>query len=288
MTTVQVRKMDEMRQVLKEAAVEDEICTYMADVLKMTSIEDLVRFVSEAAYETELLTHILGKVASFKSDLLQLSRLRTAWRVARATLNKTEQRRIAGQGAEDMDEPLDASTQDTLLKQWAATYSQNLAAWLHPADSLLGRIYREFQRNTPTVISIKKVKSLLIASRPSSEREVNLGGNVKLRLSDGVADGLSIASCVGYYGGLRILGYAHSIVGQYKTSSIQTQGEQVVYAPLSVNMDYADLCLKRSQVWQGKVSSHCPGLGPKTRRREGDKSSSCRWGGRKEKHCRKP
>ncbi|CAE8593271.1 unnamed protein product, partial [Polarella glacialis] len=184
-------------------------------------------------------------------DLLQLSRLRTAWRVARATLNKTEQRRIAGQGAEDMDEPLDASTQDSLLKQFAATYSQNLAAWLHPADSLLGRIYREFQRNTPTVISIKKVKSLPIASRPSSEREVNLGGNVKLHLSDGVADGLSIASCVDYYWGLRILGYAHSIVGQYKASSMQTPGAQVVYAPLSVNMDYADLCLKRSQVWQG-------------------------------------
>ncbi|CAE8723016.1 unnamed protein product [Polarella glacialis] len=251
MTTVQVRKMDEMRQVLREAAVEDEICTCMADVLKMTSVEDLVRFVSEAAYETELLTHILGKVASFKSDLLQLSRLRTAWRVARATLNKTEQRRIAGHGAEDMDEPLDASTQDTLLKQWAATYSQNLAAWLHPADSLLGRIYREFQRNTPTVISIKKVKSLLIASRPSSERKVNSGGNVKLHLSDGVADGLSITSCVGYYWRLRILGYAHSIVGQYKASSMQTQGAQVVYASLSVNMDYADLCLKRSQVWQG-------------------------------------
>ncbi|CAE8586815.1 unnamed protein product, partial [Polarella glacialis] len=251
MTTVQVRKMDELQQVLKEAAVEEEICAYMIDVLRMTSVEDFVRFVSEAAYETELLSHILIKVASFKSDPLQLSRLRTAWRVARATLNKTEQRRIAGQGAEDMDEPLDASTQDSLLKQWAATYSQNLAAWLHPADSLLGRIYREFQRNTPTVISIKKVKSLLIASRPSSEREVNLGGNVKLHLSDGVVDGLSIANCVDYYWGLRILGYARSIVGQYKTSSMQTPGAQVVYAPLSVNMDYADICLKRSQVWQG-------------------------------------
>ncbi|CAE8612721.1 unnamed protein product [Polarella glacialis] len=244
MMAIQVRKQDELRQALKEAAVEDEICAYMSDVLKMTSIEDFVRFVSEAAYETELLTHILGKVASFKSDLLQLSRLRTAWR--------TEQRRIAGQGAEDMDEPLDASMQDSLLKQWVATYSQNLAAWLHPADSLLGRIYREFQTvNTPTVISIKEVKSLLIASRPSSEREVNLGGNVKPHLSDGAADGLSIASCVDYYWGLRILGYAHSIVGQYKTSSTQTPGAQVVYAPLSVNMDYADLCLKRSQVWQG-------------------------------------
>jgi peroxiredoxin family protein len=75
-TTVQVRKMDELRQVLKEAAVKEEICTYMTDVLRMTSIEDFVRFVSEAACETELLSHILIKVASFKTDLLQLSRLR--------------------------------------------------------------------------------------------------------------------------------------------------------------------------------------------------------------------
>ncbi|CAE8721778.1 unnamed protein product, partial [Polarella glacialis] len=176
MTSVQIRKMGELRQVLKEAMVEDEI--------------------------NELLTHILVKVATFKEDLLQLSG------------------EIAGQGSEDMDEPLDAPTQDSLLKQWTATYNQNLAAWLRPADSLLGRIYREVQRNTPTVISIKKVKSLLIASRPSSEREVNLGGNVKLQLSDG-------------YWGLRILGYAYSVVGLYKASSMETKGAQVVYATLS-------------------------------------------------------
>ncbi|CAE8647621.1 unnamed protein product [Polarella glacialis] len=251
MTTVQIRKMDELRQVLKEAMVEDDIVKYMIDTLKMACIEDYVRFVSEARYEDELLTHILGKVTAYKDDLLQLSRMKTAWRVARATLNKTEQRRIAGQGSEDMDEPLDASTQDTLLKQWSATYPRNLAAWLRPADSLLGRIYREFQRNTPAVISIKKVKSLLIASRLSSEREVNLGGDVKLHLSDGVADGLAITTCVDHYWGLRILGYARSIVGQYKASSMESKGAQVVYAPLSVNMDYAVLCLKRASIWKG-------------------------------------
>jgi hypothetical protein len=250
MAAVQSRRLDELRQVFKDAMVEEEVTKYMMENLKMACLEDFVRFVCEARYEDELLTHILAKVGPYKEDLLQLSRMRTAWRVARSTLNKAEQRKLTGQGSEDMDEPLDSSTQDTLLKQWSVTYNQNLAAWLHPADALLGRIYREFQRNTPTVISIKKVKSLLVASRPASEREVNLGGNVKLHLGDGVVDSLAIKSCVDYYWGLRVLGYANSIVGQHKATSMESKGDLAVYAPLSVNMEYADLCLKRASAWK--------------------------------------
>ena len=42
--------------------------------------------------------------------------------------------------AEDLDEPLDIGTQETLIASWTVTYAMTLPMYLTPCDSLLGRL----------------------------------------------------------------------------------------------------------------------------------------------------
>ena len=52
-----------------------------------------------------------------------------------------------------------------------------------------------------------------------------------------------LRNVVDYYEGLRILGYAHAKAGNYPIQS-KTGPGKVTYAPLDVNLDYADMALR--------------------------------------------
>jgi hypothetical protein len=93
------------------------------------------------------------------------------------------------------------------------------------------------------VIAIRKVQSLYKASQVAAKEEVSLGNHIKVQLQ---SEPPPLKHTIQYYFGLRILGNAYAIVGQHKVESAVTPSKQVVAAPLSVNLDYADFCLRKA------------------------------------------
>ena len=162
--------LDLLKQCFSDARVPQELADYAVATVGLQSVEDFVSLVTPAGYETELNTVLVEPCAATKGNALALSGVRAAWRAARAQVLKAELKKSQGLPSEDMDEPLEASTQDSLLQQWKK-YSLKLSVHLQPSDSLLGCLYREHMRGTPTLIPVAKVRSLAFCNRaPNQEK----------------------------------------------------------------------------------------------------------------------
>ena len=106
-----------------------ELADYAVATVGLQSVEDFVNLATQAGYETELNTVLVEPCAATKNNALALSRVRAAWRAARAQVLKALLKKSQGLPSEDMDEPLEASTQDSLLQQWQKKYSLELCTF---------------------------------------------------------------------------------------------------------------------------------------------------------------
>ena len=235
-------KLEALKRCLQDAKLPDDFVTYCVDTLKMESLDDYVNIVTIKYYETEIKTTLVDQCAATKDSPLHLARARTAWRAARTVLLRNEHKRQQGETVEEIECALEQSTHETLLQQFQATYNISLDVHWMPADNLLGRLYREFQRLTPTVISVSRVKSLYWASKPRNDKTIVLSDQVKLQLDKD--DQVPVRSVLEYYKALRILAHGYAIVGQHKAPSKESPGTEVVFAPLSDNLRYVDTVLR--------------------------------------------
>jgi hypothetical protein len=237
------QKLAALNQLFKDSAVPDEMAKYLVDSVGAKTIDDFLGLVPSATYETDLKTDICDVAGSpGKDKILVLSRDRTAYGSAMEMRYKERKRRQENV-QEDLDLPLDSNTHESFLASFTANYRLTLTMYLHPSDTLLGRLHRENQRTSATVIAIKRVKSLQAASLPQSQKEVSVG---QLRILTGEIAEASIDSVFAYYMGLRILGNGYAIVGQHVVHSKTSAGEKVMFSPLSANFDYADMALRRT------------------------------------------
>lgn len=197
--------------------------------------------VTTAGFETELKTQVLD-LSPAKDDVLQLSRLRAAWREGFLLIEKARKRRLEGV-LEDGEEPLDIQTHEDLLAQWKTTYQLQLSIHAMPSDALLGRVYREFQRGAPTLIPAKRMQSLFRGTLPTSKEEVNLSASIKVQLA---AEPAPVKSVIAYYQALRVLANAYAIAGIHVVDSVSAPGTKVRFAPLDTNLNYCDFALART------------------------------------------
>ena len=233
------KDLDELTQLLKTSRLSDALSDHLLK-LGIESVADFVGLVNSQAYESELKTLIVDKSAC-KDDLVQLSRLRNAWREAQLLVDKSRKRRLEGI-ADDCDDPLDSGTQENLLQSFQAMYGVKLNMHLTPSDALLGRVYREFTRNAPTVIPAKKIMSLYKASAGASRESVSLGSNIMVQVS---SEPPAIKTVIAYYWSLLVLANAYALAGTHKVQSVASASKQVTFAPLDVNVQYADYCLRQ-------------------------------------------
>ena len=234
------RDRDQLVQVLEGARLSDDLVKYLLG-LGLSCISDFVGLVTTAGYESELKSQVLD-LSPVKGDVLQLARLRAAWREGSLLLEKARKRRLEG-ALEDADEPLDTQTQEDLLTQWKNTYQLQLSIHAMPSDTLLGRVYREFQRGAPTLIPAKRMQSLFRGTLPSSKEEVNLGASIKVQLA---SEPEPVKSVIAYYQALRVLANAYAIAGVHLVESVVSPGKKVRFAPLDTNMNYCDFALARA------------------------------------------
>ena len=236
--------LDLLKQCLSDARVPQELIDYAVGALGLQSVDDFVNLVTQAGYENELNTVLVEPCAATRGNALALSRVRAAWRAARAQVLKAELKKSQGLPSEDLDEPLEPSTQDSLLQQWRKKYALELTVHLQPSDSLLGRLYREHIRGTPTLIPVAKIRSLAFCNRAhSQERRINLSGQVSIQVDREFGD-MPISSIFAYYQGLRILANGLSVVDSNLVDSKAKPGEKCVAAPLHVDLTHADTAFK--------------------------------------------
>ena len=233
------KEQDELSQLLNRNRLSEAMSDHLLK-LGIESLSDFVGLVDSQSYESELKTLIVDKSAC-KDDLVQLSRVRNAWKEAHMTVEKSRKRRIEGI-VDDCDDPLDSGTQETLLKTFNTMYGVTLNMHMMPSDTLLGRVYREFCRGAPTVIPAKKIMSLYKASAGASRESVSLGSNIMVQVS---SEPPAIKTVVGYYWSLRVLAHAYALAGTHKVPSIASPSKQVTFAPLDINVQYADYCLRQ-------------------------------------------
>ena len=120
---------------------------------------------------------------------------------------------------------------------------------LNPCDSLLTKIYREIQKGTPTVIPVEKVKSSFVAMKPQEERQTPVGKGASLHWNEDQAP--KVRMVVDYYWCLRMLGYAYAKCGnfehEFEDPEDKQKGKQRAhYAPLDINLNYADEALRQT------------------------------------------
>ncbi|CAE7614995.1 ddx1 [Symbiodinium sp. KB8] len=240
-------KSNEFRRCLEDQKLPEPLIAWCESTLGIETLSDFCNIVTVNGYESELDVVILSACEDTKAapnKALLLARLRAAWRAARASILKVEARQKTGQPVDDLDDPLDPATQESLLDAWRKRYNLELPVHMAPSDTLLGRVWREMQRGTVTVIGIDKVRSLFAANRPQKDRFLDLGSaKLQLRPDEEARAAQSVAE---YYQRLRVLCNAYTIAGTFKVDSKQTPGTKVFMAPLGVLLDYCDAVLRHA------------------------------------------
>ena len=247
-------KAGDFRRCFEEQRLPDELTKWCETTLGIETLSDFCNIVTVQGYESELDTVILSACDHTKNapnKPLLLARLRSAWRTARASILRVEARAQQGQSADDLDDPLDASTQESLLDAWRKRYNLELTVYMAPSDTLLGRVWRELQRGTLTVIAVDKVKSLFAANRPKNDHFIHLGAaKLQIRPED---DSRAAQSVAEYYQRLRVLVNAYTVAGTFQTESKLNKGTKVLMAPLGALLDYCDAALRHATEFSAPV-----------------------------------
>ena len=209
----------------------------------VTTLMEFTNMWTKAGYETEA-TEYRNEVESLKDVRVEGSRLRAAIVLARAVLDRPPIN-AEDKAINDWECPLDAAAKESISKSWKARYGVVLTMYLDPADPLVNRLYREFRQNSPSLIPVAKIRSVYVDHNPSPEKKVHLPGGMSITVA-GQEQKEVVRDVAHYYYALRILANASAKAGNYLVPSKAEKDANVVFAPLDVNLDYADLAFRNT------------------------------------------
>ena len=218
----------------------------------VTTLMEFTNMWTKAGYETEA-TEYRNEVESLKDVRVEGSRLRAAIVLARAVLDRPPIN-AEDKAINDWECPLDAAAKESISKSWKARYGVVLTMYLDPADPLVNRLYREFRQNSPSLIPVAKIRSVYVDHNPSPEKKVHLPGGLSLTVA-GQEQKEVVRDVAHYYYALRILANASAKAGNYLVPSKAEKDANVVFAPLDVNLDYADLAFRNTLKQSGSPYS---------------------------------
>jgi hypothetical protein len=207
---------------------------------EVTDINEFASYFTIGNYEAEASDFIKDRQAALATKPVEAARLRTAILLARGVIARPEDKPPASEQAiVDMEGPLEPEEKESMAKAWTQRYGTTLTMWLDPADPLVNRLWREFRRNTPTLIPVGRVKSVYTDNNPHPEKKVALSGGLVLTV-EGKDEGEQVRNVAQYYFSLRVLANASAKAGNFETESKAEKDGKVIFAPLDVNLDYAD------------------------------------------------
>ena len=215
------------------------------------NLSDFTCLWTQADYEAETV-EFRDKVPELQGKKVEVARLRTAILLARAVMERPAAPPSGESQVVDMEAPLEPGEKDSMAQAWTARYSLTLCMWLDPADPLVNRLFREFRANTPTLIPVSRIKSVYSDNNPNPERKVALAGGLTVTV-EGRDKGENVRDVSSYYFSLRILANASAKAGNYEAESKEKEGKKVIFAPLDINLDYADFAFRMTLKQQGNA-----------------------------------
>eukprot|EP00438_Fugacium_kawagutii_P015702 Skav235325 [mRNA] locus=scaffold520:574363:575256:+ [translate_table: standard] len=135
------------------------------------SVADFVGLYTEADYE-ESLKEVLQQTAEFKTDRIQLSRLRVAWARAKQDLSSTSS---PGGQDDNLEATLPPEVRQRQEDVFFAKYGLRFPPDLLPAASLFARHFREFRRHHKELDDLARVKCAAEASSAPATEVKQLG-----------------------------------------------------------------------------------------------------------------
>ena len=157
--------------------------------------------------------------------------------------------RAAKRKAEGVDEDLDAPWPDEVSKahasHWNEYYHFPLKPYQQLTDNLMGRLWREYSRNTMTLIDLSKVQTIAVSQINEDRRRLRVSEGVDLVLKQPdmqtyIVDIRSLLQAIW----LLMTGYA--IIGLYEVDSKLSPGKKVVWAPWPQTLAYHDMVSQKA------------------------------------------
>ena len=111
---------------------------------------------------------------------MQTSLMKQAWKEADAQVTKHLKRQAEGLPSEAIDEPLSDTVRTQVNDTFYAKYSFDLDTYLRPADTLLGRVRREFEKQTPSFLPLAKIRSIHTQTRTEDPKKHKAGEGITL------------------------------------------------------------------------------------------------------------
>ena len=200
------------------------------------TLEDFIYMVDGSRWEQSMVD-LCQAVPSLKDNRVAQARFKAAYEAGLFAIKQATQ--VASK-QNDLDEPLPEATFSQLSRDFMARYNVEWDPAMDPSDMLRSRVYREFKRQTITVIEMKKVKSIVNSSQPKTQESVTLGNGLKLEFDRDMAN--DVSGMVQYYVAMRVLMHAWAWAGTYKTKDHDGHDRQM--ATLSQCLGYADESLR--------------------------------------------
>lgn len=202
----------------------------------VSTLDDFVYLVDSKAWE-ESLKELLGTIAELKDRRLALARFKAAYESGLAAIRHSQ----AQPKSEDAtDSVLPDSTMNQVSMDWKRRYGVILDPHLDPCDALRSRVYREFHKQTMSVIEARRVRSMVHVSIPKTMENVRLSESIQLQFQEDTS--VSIGNIVEYYWAIRVPANAWSWGGLFETKD--HDGAKRLFMPLTDAQHYADYSLR--------------------------------------------
>ena len=149
----------------------------------------------------------------------------------------------SGAAPEDLESPLGEGVAEGLLAKFAKAYGYTLAFEDQLAEPILGRIKREIDRKTNTLLTVDKVRSAREASRPTRPKHVQLGGNIDLVVQGPRVARRDIKDIHEYQRALEML----LVSGYVVVGNFVPVGKSVLFSSLSAVKSYLSFVRQKCQ-----------------------------------------
>jgi len=254
------------RELLERERVAPELILFM----ESQGIYSSKVFANFIENRLEVRTLLVDKVDETNSNRAQTAILTGIWRDAENEADERSKRKATGYSDNDMELPLDEPIIQGLKEKFLSIYSFEFTEaetlWSH----LLGRLKREIDRKSHSLIAVARVGSERESGRSEATKRFKLGDGAVMSLSSNSRADREISTNFIYVSLLEILMNGYALVGSFRDLS----GER--FAPY-------DDCHRYLAFVRSMATPLCGAWPPLSRIKKADEDTRSLWAARMKK-----
>lgn len=167
-----------MADDLKELLASNMVPQECVALLESEGCINMKLFAKWAPDRATMQSLVLDKCPTHKTSVQALAALLQTFDEASAIVAEMTRRSSAGLDPEAVDEPLLHAVQQALEAKFVKRYSWQLEPKYQPANAMLGRIKREFDKLAPTIFNVTKVKTVFTSNKQQEPKRRKLGTGI--------------------------------------------------------------------------------------------------------------